>query len=158
MRRRVHELAGVLVVTICKWSASLSTNANPVYSHPYNCKSIVIRSWWKHAMMLRRNDSRIFKALHVCCKFWDCPCTWTVTCGVPRTTIRDWLGREGTPLTKLGRIVGLLGDAEKQLHQGTVCLQVGFGLRLNHIRRFSLQIYKKYSTQNQWRGRMAGKG
>jgi hypothetical protein len=44
--------------------------------------------------------------------------------GIPDRTIRDWVSREGSPLKKLGRNTFLPADAEKQLHQRIVRLQV----------------------------------
>jgi hypothetical protein len=78
-------------------------------------------------------------------------------CGIPRRTLRDWVGREGS-LKKLERNAVLSAVAEKQLHPRIIRLQVGFGLRLNHIRRFAVQICKECSMKNPWKGRIAGKG
>jgi hypothetical protein len=58
--------------------------------------------------------------------------------GIPCRAFREWVSREGYPLKEPQRNAVLPADAEKQLHQRIVRLHVGFGITLNHIRRFAV--------------------
>jgi hypothetical protein len=69
------------------------------------------------------------------------------------------VARKGSPLRKLGRNVVLPVNAERQLRRRIVRLQeVGFGLTLNYIRMFAVQVCKEHGMQNPRNGRMVGKG
>jgi hypothetical protein len=67
-------------------------------------------------------------------------------------TLRDWISGEGFPEEKLERKAVLPTDAGKQIHKRIVHLQVGFGVTRNHIRRFSFQIWKDQSVENDGKG------
>jgi hypothetical protein len=74
-----------------------------------------------------------------------------------RLSIRA-VSRAGSPLKKPGRNAAFPADAEKQLHQRIVRLQVGFGLTLNHIHRLAVQICKECSMQNPWQAKWWERG